>query len=268
MSCDLSDRTQEGLVGSDTPSKDVVRDAAGTEGTSLLSLSLSSEHFSFVVPENENEETVSSIDQASQLFTGVAKKPPTLEEALRSMKYEKAKELVELFTKRATEKLIELDAPGLTVGDIAVIFCYTFEWSKKKPERDVSPYRKLNNSLSVDRSNAALKKTCGFLFLLLQALRKLPRFVPENHTLYRGLRDTCRQRLTQNTQTESHMQQEMRKHGGHSLPQQQAWKSHRGFLKKLEAHCLCWVEVHGDMTSQCFQIFLMKKRFFWSQKGG
>ena len=40
----------------------------------------------------------------------------------------------------------------------------------------------------MDRRSNALKKTRGFLFLLLQALRRLPRFVPENHMLYRGMR--------------------------------------------------------------------------------
>ena len=45
----------------------------------------SSEHsnFSFVTEENE---TAESIDQASQLFTSFTKKPPTLKEALASMK--------------------------------------------------------------------------------------------------------------------------------------------------------------------------------------
>ena len=98
------------------------------------------------------------------------------------------KRTYELFTKKATEKLMELDAPRLTVEDIAVIFCYTFEWDKERFGEVDSPYKRLNNSLSVDRSNAALKKTRGFLFLLFQALRKLPRFVPENHALYIGLR--------------------------------------------------------------------------------
>ena len=98
-----------------------------------------------------------------------------------------------------------------------------------------SPYRELNNSLSVDRSNAALKKTRGFLFLLLQALRKLPRFVPEDHTLYRGLMAHVQTEADQSFLKESHMQQETRRHGGRSLPQQQAWKSHRDSLKKLEA---------------------------------
>ena len=43
------------------------------------------------------------------------------------MGYEKTKGLIELFAKKATEKLKELDASGLTVEDVAAIFCYTFE---------------------------------------------------------------------------------------------------------------------------------------------
>ena len=163
-------------------SKDNVRDAAGIDDT----VSLSSEHFNFVSLEESG--VVDSIGQVNQLFTIFTKKSFTLEEALVPMGYEKAKELVELLTKKAEEKIKEFDAPGLTVEDITAIFCYTFEWDKERFGEGESPYRKLNNSLSVDRSNAALKKTRGFLFLLLQALRKLPRFVPEDHILYRGLR--------------------------------------------------------------------------------
>ena len=151
-----------------TSSKDIIRDAAGTEGA----VSLSSERFNFV--SLEESDVVDSIDQASQLFKCFTKKPPTLEDALVSMGYEKAKELTELFAKKATEKLKELKAPGLTVDDIATIFCYTFEWDKERFGEVDSPYKILNNSLSVDRRSTALKKTRDFLFLLLQALRKLP----------------------------------------------------------------------------------------------
>ena len=45
------------------------------------------------------------------------------------MGYENVKEFVELATKKAKENLKELDAPGLTIEDIATVFCYTFEWS-------------------------------------------------------------------------------------------------------------------------------------------
>ena len=165
-----------------TTSKDTVRDVAEAEGTA----SFSSERFDFVGLEEHG--VVDSIDRISQLFTRLTKKPPTLEEALACMGYEKAKELAEQSTEKATDKLTELYAPDLTVEDVAVIFCYTLEWNEKRLGDGESPHKKLNNSLSVDRSSAALKKTRGFLFLLLQALRKLPRFVPESHTLYRGIR--------------------------------------------------------------------------------
>ena len=196
MSYDVSERGNEteatankgitkdssGTASEVCASKEVVRDeGTQTEGTVLHS----SERFDFMFM--EESDTVDSIDHASPLFTGLAKKPPTLEEALESMRYEKAKELADHFTNKAIEKMMSLDAPGLTVEDVAAVFCYSFEWDTKYG-KDENPYRKLNNSLSVDRSNAALKKIRGFLFLLLQALRKLPRFDPENHTLYRGLR--------------------------------------------------------------------------------
>ena len=143
------------------------------------------------------------------------------------MGYEKTKELAELFTKKATEKLTELKASGLTVEDVTTIFCYTFEWNKKAKEKfcdEENPYRKLNNSLSVNRNNAALKKTRSFMFLLLQALRKLLRFIPENHTLYRGLMAHVQTEIDPKFPERKLMQQETRKHGGLSHPQQQTWK--------------------------------------------
>ena len=153
-------------------------------------LSLSSERFAFQTAAaiNDDDETVEEIDQVIHLFTRLTKKPPTLEEALESMGCKKSKELTEKLTKEAEDKMGELDAPGLSASDVSVVLCYTYEWDAKELGKGTSPYRVLNNSLSVDRSNAALKKTRGFLFLLLQTLRKLPRFVPESHSLYRGLK--------------------------------------------------------------------------------
>ena len=77
-----------------TTNKVIVRDAAGTEG----SVSLSSERFSFVVLEESG--TVDSIDQASQLFTGLAKKPPTLLEVLVSMNTRSQKNLLSYSQRR------------------------------------------------------------------------------------------------------------------------------------------------------------------------
>ena len=154
-----------------------------------LSLSFSSDRFVFNETPDE-EEVVECINKSGHLFAEFKKKPPTLEEALRSMGYEeeKPKELTGLFMKRANGKLEEFDAPGLAPEDVAAIFCYTYEWDSERFGDAESPYRKLNNSLSIDRNNRSLKKTRGFLFLLLQALRKLPHYTPVNGVLYRGIR--------------------------------------------------------------------------------
>ena len=154
------------------------------------SLSFSSDRFMFN-ESLEEEEIVECINKSGHLFTEFKKKPPTLEEALMSMEYgdERSKELSYEFLGKAKGKLKdEFDAPGLTPEDVAAIYCYTYEWDSKKFGDYESPYRKLNNSLSIDRSNASLKKTRGFLFLLLQSLRKLPRYTPVNGVLYRGIR--------------------------------------------------------------------------------
>ena len=149
---------------------------------------LSSEWFTFI----ENGDELENINQASHLLAGYPKKPPTLGEALKSMGYKDPSGFAAEFAKKALDKLAQLNAPGLTIEDATAIFCYTYEMNesdkKKYGEKTESPYRVLNSSLSVDRRSTALKKTRGFLFLLLQALRKLPRHIPVSHTLYRGLR--------------------------------------------------------------------------------
>ena len=159
--------------------------------TLSLSLSLSSDRFVFNESPDEEDSAVDCINNSEHMFTEFKKKPPTLEEALRSMEYgdERVKEFSKDFMKRGEDKLDEFDAPGLTAEDIAAIFCYTYECSKKeKCEGIESPYRMLNNSVSVNRDNKSLKKTRGFLFLLLQALRKLPRYTSVNGVLYRGIK--------------------------------------------------------------------------------
>ena len=184
------DRREEDKVvieRNDTGASEIVCETPTSADT--LSLSFSSDRFMFNESPDE-EETVDCINKSGHLFTEFKKKHPTLEDALKSMEYgdEKAKKLSAMFMKRADGKLKEFEAPGLTSEDVAAIFCYTYEWEREKYGDFESPYRMLNNSLSIDRSNASLKKTRGFLFLLLQALRKLPRYTPVNGVLYRGIR--------------------------------------------------------------------------------
>ena len=130
-----------------------------------MSFSFSPDRFAFSEEPEEEEDTAVCIDNSSHLFADFRKKSPTLEEALVAMGYgeEKPKELTEMFMERAKGKLEEFNAPGLTAEDIATIFCYTHEWDEEKSGKCIeSPYRKLNNSLSVDRSNANLKNTRFF----------------------------------------------------------------------------------------------------------
>ena len=179
-------RKEEGKVDVARSETEIVRETL----TDTLSFSFSSDRFMFNESPDE-EEIVECINNARQLFADFKKKPPTLEETLRSMEYgdEKAKELSELFLKKAKEKLEEFEAPELTPENVAAIKCYTYEFKKDDKAKGIeSPYRKLNGSLSSNRNNTSLKKTRGFLFLLLQALRKLPRYTPVNGVLYRGIR--------------------------------------------------------------------------------
>lgn len=149
------------------------------------SLMLSTERFR---SEYTEDETVSSIDSIKHMIRNFGKSPPTLEEALRIMEYENSVDLARMFIERGNEKLRNFKASGLTAEDIGVILCYTFEWDKKRFSASESPYRKLNSSLSVNRSSTALRKTRSFLYLMLRVLRKLPRFIPEDHILYRGIK--------------------------------------------------------------------------------
>ena len=145
------------------------------------------QRFDFALNEDDGN-TVDNVDQVSHLFMSFSVKPPTLEEALSAMEYNNPGELANTLYKKGAKTLGRLDAPGLTVDDVAIIFCYTFEWDEEKFGKAKSPYFMLNLSLSVNRSSTTLKKTRGFLFLLLSSLRKLPRFVPESRILYRGIR--------------------------------------------------------------------------------
>ena len=177
------------VIRKDEGKVNITRNGGIAKSNTGLSLSFSSDRFMFTETPDE-EEIVDCINKSGHLFADFKRKPPTLEEALKSMEYgdEKSKELSYEFLGKAKGKLDEFEAPGLTPEDVSAIYCYTYEWDSKRFGDLESPYRKLNNSLSIDRSNAGLKKTRGFLFLLLVTLRKLPRYTPVNGVLYRGIR--------------------------------------------------------------------------------
>ena len=71
---------------------------------------------------------------------------------------------------------------GFTTEDAAAISMYTYEFGKENYEK--IPYKFVNMSL-VGRNYAELKRASGLLYLLLSALRKMPRYT--GRTLYRGI---------------------------------------------------------------------------------
>ena len=73
---------------------------------------------------------------------------------------------------------------GFTINDAAAVALYTYDSGDSTPER--SPYRLINKALTGE-TNEELRKVRGMLFVMLSALRKLPRF--EMATLYRGVRN-------------------------------------------------------------------------------
>ena len=78
------------------------------------------------------------------------------------------------------EKLFE----GFTEEDAAAVAMYTYDFGSN--EFESNPYRIVNKSL-VGRNYAALQKASGLLYLVMAALRKLPRTT--GRTLYRGVRN-------------------------------------------------------------------------------
>ena len=99
-----------------------------TSGVASEIFSFSSDRFAFSETPEEENAVVECIEKLSDVPPEFKKKPPSLEDALESMEYGegKSRELSEMFLERARRKLEEFDAPGLTAGDVAAIFCYTY----------------------------------------------------------------------------------------------------------------------------------------------
>ena len=188
-------------------------------------LSFSSDRFT--LSDTFEDDTVDCINNSGHLFSEFKKRPPTLKEALESMEYgERSEALYKVLMEGGQEKFERLEASGLTAEDVAAILCYTFECNNHIEFKDLeSPYRKLNDSLSVDRSNATLKKTRGFLFLLLSALRKLPRYAPVSNVLYRGIK----------TQIQTEVDQQNPKRLPYTAGNEKVWWSFNSTTEDLEA---------------------------------
>ena len=111
---------------------------------------------------------------------------PTMKEALLKADFteKQANDVVEACNNaaefvKADEKLFE----GFTEEDAATIAMYTYDFGPG--EFECNPYRIINTSL-VGRNFNSLQRASGILYLVMTALRKLPRVT--GMTLYRGVR--------------------------------------------------------------------------------
>ena len=108
---------------------------------------------------------------------------PSIEDALREagLGEKLAKMIADTCMNRANE--IEDLPDGVSVEDAAALAMYTFDFGVKHYESN--PFRLLNRNL-VGRNTDGLMRIRGLLYLVMAALRKLPRFT--GRTLYRGVR--------------------------------------------------------------------------------
>lgn len=145
--------------------------------------------------DNENNEKEESIDNYKDLFIDYINNHPTLEEALHQLfksggvPANEIDEYIKDIKDNAKEFLIDdkdrkykikEKYPNITVEESFIIFSYTSE--AKDPE--FSPYKILNRNLVSENRKEGLKKISKYLYLLLMAIRKLPKYYPNNEKKY------------------------------------------------------------------------------------
>ena len=150
--------------------------------------------------------TMQTDDQDGAIFlTGSAKstlvhiysgsyKRPTMKEALLQAGFKKDKVNAVCETCERNANFIANEfmvSDELTEDDVASIAMYTFDFGVG--DFELNPYRVINRTLAEGKLDA-LEKVSGMLYLLMTALRKLPRVT--GRTLYRGLR--CNVNLSEN----------------------------------------------------------------------
>ena len=145
--------------------------------------------------ENEDNFKEESINNYKDLFIEYLDNPPRLPEALKQMfissgaTEEKSQELIkDLLSK--TDSILKKNGekikgkyPNISTDDIKIIASYTCESKEKK----FSPYRILNTSLVTQNRKQGINCISKYLYILLNSLRKLERFYPNEKSkfLYR-----------------------------------------------------------------------------------
>ena len=151
--------------------------------------------------DNNREE---SINRYKNIFTNYEKNIPSLSEALTQMfisSYLDKKKVDELNKDIITKCKVRIDPDfdlikskyeNITKEDAYIICSYTCE----SIDREYSPYKILNKNLVSNNRQNGVNNISKYLYIFLAALRKLPRYYPENKMLYRCL--TCKVNLSEN----------------------------------------------------------------------
>ena len=136
-----------------------------------------------------------SINNYQYLFSNYEKNLPSLKEALNQMFKNSnvedviVNELTEDILDQCQNKIdkryneIKIKYDNITKEDAYIICSYTCE----SLNPNFSPFRLLNQSLINDDRQRGIKNISKYLYILLKALRKLPRYYPKNNFLYRCL---------------------------------------------------------------------------------
>jgi len=145
--------------------------------------------------ENEDNFKEESINNYKDLFIEYLDNPPRLPDALNQMfissgaTEEKSEELIKDL-KSKTDSILKQNGekikskyPNINTDDIKIISSYTCESKEKK----FSPYRILNTSLVAQNRKQGINCISKYLYILLNSLRKLERFYPNEKSkfLYR-----------------------------------------------------------------------------------
>ena len=142
-----------------------------------------------------------SVDNYQDLFLSFVSKNPTLVEAIDQLyKYkqldakgieEQRKKVIETSNKSLEKKLADIQKayPNIKKAEALIIFTYTYE----DDELELTPYQILNQNLVSENRREGVKRVSKYLFILLKALRKLPRFNANGKYLFRAIKPNVNQ---------------------------------------------------------------------------
>ena len=148
----------------------------------------------------EDFEKSESIDNYSEIFNQFIEKCPTLEQALSQMAKSRShyikdinlyvldviKNCTDFVEKNLTK--IQKKYPEINKEDAIIITSYTYENRDNEEFQDNAPYRILNQNLVSENRKEGISNISMYLFILLKAIRKIPKYIPEkkeNAKLYR-----------------------------------------------------------------------------------